>query len=157
MRLEDEITIAVPFRDEREKVIVNVVYTYNVLLERTLRILNPFDLNDQHFNILKTLAYHAPEPMSVGDIKRLLFNKRGDLTRLLDKLSDRGLIEREIDPDNRRVVLVTITLMGQAQLQQMDTQLMAGRDQQNPLSEDEARHLNKLLDKLRGPHGGRED
>ncbi|MCU0491304.1 MAG: MarR family transcriptional regulator [Chloroflexaceae bacterium] len=150
MKLEDELHITAPFRDEHEKVIVNLVHTYNVLLEKTLAVLHPFDLNDQHFNILMTLNEHYPEAISVGDIKNLLFNKRGDLTRLLDKLTHKGLVVREVDPNDRRVFLITISDEGRRQLWEMDAQLTAQRDQANSLSAAEAHQLNALLDKLRG-------
>jgi DNA-binding MarR family transcriptional regulator len=149
MKLEDEIDIIVPFANERQKVIVNLVYTYGVILEQTLDILHPFDINDQHYNILKIVHEQYPEPISVGEIKRLLFNKRGDLTRLLDKLVGREWLVREIDPQDRRVFLVTISQEGRQQVREMDAKLSAQRDQKNNLSEEEAKQLNDLLDKLR--------
>ena len=150
MKLEDEIAIVSPFNNEREKVMLNLAYTYGVFLDKTLGVLGAFDINDQHYNILKTLNEHYPEPISVGEVKRLLLNKRGDLTRLLDKLCHTGLVVREVAPDDRRVVLVTLSPKGRAQLQEMDAGLSAQRDAALALSEAEARQLNELLDKLRG-------
>jgi DNA-binding MarR family transcriptional regulator len=150
MKLEDEINILVPFASERQKVVVNLVYTYGVFLDDTLAILSQFDLNDQHFNILKMLNEQYPQPLAVGEIKRLLFNKRGDLTRLLDKLTDRELVVRDLDPHDRRVFLVTLSEKGREQLQKMDALLSTQREAKNRLTEAEARQLNDLLDKLRG-------
>jgi DNA-binding MarR family transcriptional regulator len=149
-RLEDELQTTTPFANNRQKVIVNLVYTYGVFLERTLMVLHDFDINDQHFNILKTLNEHYPEPLPVGEIRRLLFNKRGDLTRLLDKLTTMELIERDTDPEDRRVVLVAITDKGREQVKAMDERIITERDAQIALSEEEAQQLNELLDKLRG-------
>jgi DNA-binding MarR family transcriptional regulator len=149
MRLEDEIHVLVPFESHRQKAIVNVAYTYGVFLERTLKVLRTYDINDQHYNILKTLHVHDPEPVSVGEIKRLMINKRGDITRLLDKLDAMKLIDRAVDPQNRRVVLVSITAQGKQQLAEMDRRLSTERDQVNQLTEQEAQQLNDLLDKLR--------
>jgi DNA-binding MarR family transcriptional regulator len=150
MRLEDEIQIIIPFENNRQKAIVNLAYTYGVFLERTLAVLKAYTINDQHYNILKTLNEHDPEPVSVGDIKRLMINKRGDLTRLLDKLHAMQLITRDVDPHNRRVVLVALTAKGKEQLKAMDHELSTQRDQSHNLTEHEAQQLNELLDKLRG-------
>jgi DNA-binding MarR family transcriptional regulator len=150
MKLEDELDISIPFENDHQKVMVNLVYTYNFFLEKTLQALRPFDINDQHYNVLKTLDYHYPSPISVGEIKRSLFNKRGDLTRLLDKLYSMGLVIREIDSDNRRVVLVTISPKGREQLREMDANLATTRDNSSTLSKEDIQQLNDLLDKLRG-------
>ena len=150
MKLEEEIDIVLPFADERSKAMLNLAYTYGVFLDKTLSVLAKFDINDQHYNILKTLNEHYPAPISVGEVKRLLLNKRGDLTRLLDKLCLMGLVVRETAPEDRRVVLVTISPKGREQLREMDAGLFAQRDVRLTLSEAEARQLNELLDKLRG-------
>jgi DNA-binding MarR family transcriptional regulator len=150
MRLEEEMKIISPFDDEHHKVVVNLAYTYNVFLERTLEVLRLFDVNDQHYNILKTLHDHSPKPISVGEIKTILLNKRGDLTRLLDKLSDMGLVVREVNPENRRVVLATITKLGKERVREIDGKLAKQRDPKEVISHKEAVALNTLLDKLRG-------
>lgn len=150
MRIEDELPFVAPFGSEYEKAIVNLAYTYGMFLERTLSVLKPYDLNDQHYNILKTLNEHDPEPISVGEIKHLMVNKRGDLTRLLDKLSALALVVRELDPENRRVVLVSLTAKGKQQVRAIDAQLTEQRRRQRRLTEEEARRLNDLLDRFRG-------
>ena len=149
MKLEEEINVNVPFEDERHKAIVNLAYTYNVFLEKTQTVLKTFGINDQHYNILKTLQDHRPEPLAVGAIKKALLNKRGDLTRLLDKLNDMGLVVREVNPENRRVVNVTLSECGEERLKEMDAKLSVERDRRKNLSKEEARQLNELLDKLR--------
>lgn len=150
MRLEDEVSVPLRFESERQKTILNLVYTYGVLLEQTLKILQPFDLNDQHFNILKTLNEHDPKAITVGEIKQALLNKRGDLTRLLDKLSAMGLIVRESAPTDRRIVLVRLSAQGREHVREIDSLLFAQRDSRLGLSEEEAELLNTLLDKFRG-------
>ncbi len=41
---------------------LNIAFTYNMILERTLSALKPFDLNDQHYNILKIVNEMHPAP-----------------------------------------------------------------------------------------------
>lgn len=150
MKLEDEIHMAVPFESEHQKAMLNLAYTYNVFLGRTLKVLRPFDINDQHYNILKILEHHHPKSLSVGDIKKLLLTKRGDLTRLLDKLCYMGLVHREVNAENRRGVCITLTQKGKEKLMEIDAKLTEQRDPSSNISEKEVKQLNKLLDKLRG-------
>ncbi|MEM7737383.1 MAG: MarR family transcriptional regulator [Deinococcota bacterium] len=140
----------IPLADEREKVIVNLVHTYNVLLDITQSVLKAFNINDQHYNILKVLEYSYPKPLSVGEIKDMLVNKRGDLTRLIDKLTAMKLVARETNATNRRVIDVALSEHGKQTLANMDAQLATQRTQQYNLSEEEAKQLNTLLDRLRG-------
>jgi DNA-binding MarR family transcriptional regulator len=149
VKLEDEINTGIPFESEHLKALVNLVYTYNFFLDKTLKALAEFDINDQHYNILKILSVQSPKPISVGEIKNLLFNKRGDLTRLLDKLSDMNLILREVNAENRRVVYVTISDLGKKWLRQMDDNLDTQRDSVMNISDKDAAKLNALLDQLR--------
>lgn len=139
-----------PLADEREKVIVNLVHTYNVLLDVTQQVLKGFNVNDQHYNILKVLEQAYPKPLSVGDVKKMLVNKRGDLTRLLDKLTAMKLVARGVNATNRRVIDVALSEHGKQVLANMDAQLATQRTQQYNVSEEEAKQLNTLLDRLRG-------
>ena len=129
---------------------LNIAFTYNVILDRTLAALKPFDLNDQHYNILKIVAEQHPKPVSVGDVRARLLDKRGDLTRLLDKLVAKTLVDRSPNPENRRVVLIRMTPKGLSELGQMDAALSVKRDHLSNLTNDEAQVLNRLLDQLRG-------
>lgn len=137
------------FDDERQRAMYNIALTYNVILGRTLAALKPFDLNDQHYNILKSLEYRHPEPVSVGDVMDMLVQKRGDITRLMDKLVAKGLVARAAHLLDRRVVHVALTALGVAELGHMDANLSQQRDILSNLTQSEAKDLNFLLDKLR--------
>jgi DNA-binding MarR family transcriptional regulator len=148
--LDESLGTAISFPSQHDKVMVNLVFTYNFFLEKTLRALDEFGINDQHYNILKILSNQSPQPVSMGELKKRLFNKRGDLTRLLDKLADMGMVVREMNSENRRMVLVTISQRGQEQLDAMDLKFSTQRDPKENITVEQAAQLNTLLDKLRG-------
>ncbi|MDJ0755134.1 MAG: MarR family transcriptional regulator [Ardenticatenaceae bacterium] len=150
MSIEHEILLAKPFKDEQERAIVNLLHTHNVLFSIMQHTLKPFNINDQHYNILKVIEIHHPNPMQVGVIKELLLNKRGDMTRLLDKLYKLGLIERQTNSDNRRMVDITLSAKGLRTLRLMDEKLESYTRLRKNLTANEAKQLNYLLDKLRG-------
>ncbi|MEM7797665.1 MAG: MarR family transcriptional regulator [Chloroflexota bacterium] len=144
-------SLSQPFEDEQERAVVSLVVTYNHLLGMMQAALKPFKINDQHYNVLKMLEAHYPEHLQVGTIKELLFNKRGDLTRLLDKLYQMGLITRETNSHNRRMVDIRLSEQGSETLKEIDVQLEGYRQLRKNLSEEEAQQLVTLLEKLRTP------
>jgi DNA-binding MarR family transcriptional regulator len=86
-----------------------------------------------------------------------LISRAPDITRLLDKLHDRGLVERERPADNRRVVNVGITPAGVALLAKLADEVKdCHRRQLGHLSDAELANLVDLLRKARLPHEGEE-
>ena len=148
MRLEDEIKQVKGFKSEKDKAMLNIVYTANVMMERMLEALKPFNINDQHYNILRILRGKHPESACPGDIKDILINKRGDLTRLIDKLVKEGYVVRQINPENRRMVMNTITDKGLQLIEDIGT-FDHMQDMRQNISEEDAKTLNDIIDKLR--------
>jgi DNA-binding MarR family transcriptional regulator len=106
-------------------------------------------LRSYHYRILATLEEEGPTGQA--ELGRLARLDRSDVVALLTELERRGLVERTIDPSNRRRNIVTITRAGGRQLRALDSvidgiqhELLA------PLSEPERRQLTKLLRKLAG-------
>jgi len=137
------------FESERQKAMFNLSYSYQMILGRTMQVLKKYELNDQHYNILKILQEADPAQLLIGEVKKQLMDKRGDLSRLIDKLVRRNLVLRETNVENRREVLVAIGREGVALIVDIDRQLREERDTKIGLSEPEAKQLNTLLDKLR--------
>lgn len=150
MKLESEIKQSKLFKNEVNKAIVNAIYTGNKFQEITNSVMKDFDLNDQHFNILRILKEKHPESICPGEIKEVLMNKRGDLTRLIDKMVQKGLVSRSYNAENRRMVDISITKAGISALGEMSKKMKALEDFEQNLTEEEAKILNELLDKLRG-------
>ncbi|MEO9806492.1 MAG: MarR family transcriptional regulator [Reichenbachiella sp.] len=149
MKFEEEIKQSA-FKDPREKAIINISYTGNWLRDRFESILKPIGINEQHFNILRILRGRHPHTICPGEIKEVLINKRGDLTRLLDKLVAMELVERDINPDNRRMINLKVTDKGLELLSDLDPKVEMQNSENNALTKEESEQLSDLLDKLRG-------
>lgn len=150
MNAGTEVLRVRPFESERQKAMFNLAYSYQMILGRTLQVLKKYELNDQHYNILKILQEADPAQLLIGEVKKQLMDKRGDLSRLIDKLVRKNLVLRETNVENRREVLVAIGREGVTLIVDIDRQLREERDTKIGLSEPEAKQLNTLLDKLRG-------
>ena len=149
MKFEEEIKQS-SFKNAKEKAIVNILYTGNWLRDRTEGILKPKGINEQHYNILRILRGRHPQTICPGEIKEVLINKRGDLTRLLDKLVKMELVERDINPDNRRMINLKLTDTGFGLLANLDPEFKIVNQKSNALTENESEQLSNLLDKMRG-------
>lgn len=149
MRFEEEIKQS-SFKNTREKAIINVVYTGNWLRDRADVVMKPYNINEQHYNLLRILRGRHPLTICPSEIKEVLINKRGDLTRLLDKLVKMELVERDINPDNRRMINLKITEAGLDFLSKLDPDMEQLSRANNALSIEESEQLSNLLDKMRG-------
>jgi DNA-binding MarR family transcriptional regulator len=136
------------FRNEHQKSVINMIYTYNWMMEHVKNMLEKFDVTPQQFNILRILR-GAGEPLSTLQIRQRMLDKMSDTSRIVDRLVKKSLVKKVVCESDRRLVDVTISPKGLELLNQSDTyeDEMDAIFQQ--LSETEAHTLNKLLDKIR--------
>jgi DNA-binding MarR family transcriptional regulator len=149
MRLEDEIKQE-SFRNEYHKLAVNILFTHGWLMNKIQEILSRFDLTPQQFNLLRILRGQYPSPASISLLKDRMLDKMSDASRLVDRLIQKGLVERKICESDRRKVDVVITKKGLKLLEKIDESDSEMDGYLQNLSESEAKKLNDLLDKLRG-------
>ncbi len=134
------------FPNEKVKALINIKYTANWLDTLGNEILKPYKISIQQYNILRILR-GADKSITVNTIKDRMIQKSPNATRLMDKLCDKNLIERIRCENDRRVVYIKISekglkLLNTINIDEFDNQM-------NAITEDEAKLLNKLLDKIR--------
>lgn len=134
------------FPNERIKALLNIKFTANYLDNIGNAHLKPFNISEQQYNILRILR-GAKEAITVKTVKDRMVQKSPNATRLMDKLCDKGLIERLRCENDRRVVYVKINEKGLALLEKI--KLDEFDSYLNNLSDAEAKLLNELLDKFR--------
>ncbi len=149
MRLEDEIQ-QTRFRSERHKLGLNLLFTGNWLTAHSVRRFKPHGLSPQQFNILRILRGQHPNPATVQLLKERMLDKMSNVSRLVEKLRLKGLVERRTCPTDRRAVDVLITPQGLDLLATFDDREEDWLDLFNTLEDAEVEQLNTLLDKLRG-------
>jgi DNA-binding MarR family transcriptional regulator len=76
------------------------------------RALKPFGITHAQLNVLYHLAQSSPGMISAGELKRKLLVNNPDLTRLVDRLVQKGLVIRKTCAENRRQVDITISPKG---------------------------------------------
>jgi DNA-binding MarR family transcriptional regulator len=149
MKLEDEI-VQQKFESDYHKLSINIVYTSNWLLNLHTEKLKPYNLTVQQFNILRILRGQHPNVVNLKLIKERMLDKMSDVSRLVERLREKGFVDRKTCPSDRRHIDVCITNEGLELLKKLDSDLKAINSLFSSLSNDEIRTLNDLLDKLRG-------
>jgi len=134
------------FTNNKVKALINLKYTSNWLSSKENEFFKPYGISPQQYNILRILR-GAKAKMKVQIVKERMIERAPNATRLMDKLCDKKLIERERCEEDRRVVFVKITNQGLELLTTID-------DNKNisfleNLTEEEATVLSNLLDKIR--------
>ncbi|HMP01775.1 MAG TPA: MarR family transcriptional regulator, partial [Gemmatales bacterium] len=71
-----------------------------------------WELTAQQYNLLRLLRAEQPRAVPTLTLAARLVSRAPDITRMLDKLAARGLVERQRTESDRRAVLVTITAAG---------------------------------------------
>ncbi len=148
MELEKEIAQK-SFKSERHKAMVNIIYTYFWANNLTRNDFNHYDITPQQFNILRILRGQYPNPSTINLLKERMLDKMCDASRMVDRLKQKELIERCVNKKDRRSVDIVISQKGLDLLTKIDVELDQEKLMKH-LSEEEARQLNTLLDKLRG-------
>jgi DNA-binding MarR family transcriptional regulator len=113
-------------------------------------MLKQFSITTQQFNVLRILRGQKGNPISVKDIHGRMLDSTSNVSRLVDKLLAKGLIERIICPKDRRRVELTITNKGLDLLGKID-ECFGGLkvEMENAITEEEAKIASRILDKFR--------
>lgn len=148
MKIEDEIKQS-KFKSPHQKAVVNLIFTAGWLYTQNQKIFKPFGITSQQFNILRILKGQYPKTISATEIKLRMLDRNSDVSRLLDRLAIKGLINKQTCPNDKRASDVLITQAGLDILSQLDKKQKV-IDHVQALSEKEAEELSKLLDKIRG-------
>jgi DNA-binding MarR family transcriptional regulator len=148
MKLEKEISQK-KFKNEYHKAMVNIIFTYNWLVEEQIKLLKPHNITLQQFNILRILRGQHPNTASIKIIRERMLDKMSDVSRLVEKLRAKEFVERKICPADRRHVDVLITEKGLQLLSDLDEHDDEMQKLMSQLSSTEVATLNDYLDKLR--------
>ncbi len=132
---------------------LNLWRTYDLLKAYEDRLFGAHDLSAQQYNTLRLLRAVHPGRVPTLELGNRLVSRAPDMTRLLDRLEARALIDRERLSENRRVVLIGITPAGADLLDSLADQVRECHEQQlGHMTPQELSSLNKLLNRCREPH-----
>jgi DNA-binding MarR family transcriptional regulator len=141
------------FDSPQQEVFLNLWRTYDRLRSLEDELFGRHDLTAQQYNALRLLRAAHPGRVPTLHLAGRLVSRAPDITRLLDKLAARGLIDRERPAGNRRVVTVGVTDAGLALLDELAAEVRDCHQRQvGHLDAAEMKALTDLLRKARQPH-----
>ncbi|HWA97726.1 MAG TPA: MarR family transcriptional regulator [Pirellulales bacterium] len=141
------------FDSLEQQAYLNLWRTYDRLRAAEDELFGAYDLTAQQYNVLRLLRGEHPGTLPTLELAGRLISRAPDITRMLDHLERRALIERLRLAENRRVVRVGITRAGLALLRKLDRPVRNCHERQlGHLPAAQLRQLIDLLEAARQPH-----
>jgi len=116
MTLKDEIKQTKPFARPADEALLSILRTAAVLEHAENEVLKAHGLTHTQYNVLRILRGAGKRGLCGRDIADRMVSHVPDVSRLLDRMEDSGLIARRRDPDDRRHVTARITAAGRTVL-----------------------------------------
>jgi DNA-binding MarR family transcriptional regulator len=149
-KLQAEIRQTKPFALIEEEAALNIIRTSEVLQRFITEFLRPFDLSPVQYNVLRILRGAGAAGVTCSQVGERLLTRDPDITRLLDRMQARELIERERSSEDRRVVITRISKTGLKLVDSLDQPLRSvNRRKLGRLGRDELADLIAGLERVR--------
>jgi DNA-binding MarR family transcriptional regulator len=137
------------FRNEYQKAIINLTYTYNWMHEKVKQVFAREGITSQQFNILRILR-GSGTPLSTLQIRQRMLDKMSDTSRIVDRLLVKALVSKNTNETDKRLVDISITPKGLKLLEKLEKYDQEIDAIPGKLTQEEISGLNKILDKMRG-------
>lgn len=131
-----------PIRDKAAVLIGCTAQEITNFVERTLK---EFDISRAQLSVLHFLDTEPVEQMTVNQLREVLIDDSPNVSRMLNKMVDKGLVRKERQSDDQRVVHITLTEKGRQLHHQADEKILG---HQVRLSPQECQELIELLMKI---------
>ena len=140
-----------------QEVFLNLWRAYDRLKLLEDETFGAFGITAQQYNAMRLLERGGVNGIATLELSKRLVSKAPDITRLLDRLVERGLVVRNRRSGNRRVVDLSLSEDGQQLLQKLFPLVQDCQSKQlGHLSDKEKKALIGLLERVREPHEGQD-
>jgi len=151
--LQREIGQTKPFRSASQEAVLGILRTADVVRRFLARVLEPYDVTPQQYNVLRILRGAGTAGLPTLTIGERMLEDSPGVTRLVDRLALKELVTRARSKEDRRQVLCRITPAGLDLLARIDGPVDAQDDTAlGMLTVDEQKELIRLLDRIRAGH-----
>ena len=148
--LQAELKQKIPFASREAEAYLSLLRTSDALQTQVESQLKKFGLTGTQYNALRILRGAGPEGLPCREIGERMITRDPDVTRLLDRLEDRGFVQRARAKLDRRVIYGKITAAGLKLLREMDGPLEKfGREMLRHVGQEKLKQLIDLLELVR--------
>ena len=95
------------------------------LTDRISATLKPLGLTEPQYNVLRLLIEARGEPLAQQDIQAGMLQPSSNVSRIVDRLLEKGLVTRSINPENRRKMDIALTEEGRRLEKKASKQVLA--------------------------------
>jgi DNA-binding MarR family transcriptional regulator len=149
MKIDQAIQQTV-FRDARQKAGINLLFTASWFNNRINRMLKPYGISMPQFNIMRILKGQNGQPMSLRLVTERMIDPMSNTSRLIDKLVDKGVVDRRQCPMDRRAVDLLLTDVGITLLELASSTVNKASDELlSHMPESDLEEMSRLLDLFR--------
>ena len=149
--LQAELKQTKPFQSVAAEALLSVLRTASVLEHQMNEALKAYGITQTQYNVLRILRGAGRSGLCGREVGERMVSRVPDVSRLLDRMEEAGLIGRERDPDDRRHVTARITRKGLAMIEQASPPLDAlGHARVGQIPAGRLQQLIEVLDTVRG-------
>ncbi len=148
--LKSELRQTRAFPSLHEEAFLNIERTQTLLAAAFEQMIKPYGITGAQYNVLRILRGASPEGLCRNEIRDRLVTRMPDVTRLLDRMEDAGLITRTRSTEDRRLVSTQLTRQGRKLVDSLDDAVTAEHKARlDTLSSAQLRTLIELLTLIR--------
>lgn len=148
--LQQDLRQSKPFSSLQQEAYLSVVRTTSALTDQIEDLLKPYGISGTQYNVLRILRGAGDDGLCRNELRDRMLTRMPDMTRLLDRMEEAGLVTRSRERDDRRMVLTRITARGRELLSELDTPVTElHREQLAGLGDEQLRSLIDLLTAVR--------
>lgn len=148
--LQEDLRQSRPFSSLQQEAYLSVVRTTSTLTDRVEDLLKPYGISGTQYNVLRILRGAGEGGLCRNELRDRMLTRMPDMTRLLDRMEEAGLVTRSRERDDRRMVLTQITARGQELLSELDRPMAdLHRQQLASLTDEQLRSLIDILTAVR--------
>jgi DNA-binding MarR family transcriptional regulator len=145
-RLLEEIKQTRPFARASDEALVSIMRTASILEHGSNELLREIGITTTQYNVLRILRGAGTAGLCGKEIAERLVSRVPDVSRLLDRMEETGLLRKKRDAIDRRHVTARLTAKGKRVLDEATPKLAEfGRERVEKLS---ARTVEGLVDTL---------
>lgn len=146
MKLQEELKQAKPFKRVEEEAFLSIMRTAAVLDHAMSQALKPHGVTPTQYNVLRILRGAGADGLCRNEVGERLVTAVPDVTRLLDRMEELGLIVRHRGSEDRRFVTTRLSKKGADLVNKLDARICEVHD--GLLGHVDRRHLETLVELL---------
>lgn len=123
--LREELKQRKPFTSLEQEAQLSVIRTSAMLVDAFERMLKPYGITTTQYNVMRILRGAEPDGLCRNDLRDRMLTRMPDVTRLLDRMEESGLIDRARETSDRRMVMTRITAKGRRVLHELEDAVAA--------------------------------